>query len=519
MSNDLARRLGFAEAMSSLTPITSVSTADTAFVDVFDRGPIDVPVRVANYSEFEQVFGGCSHLSAASYGVRAFFENGGRTAWIVRVLPSDAERASLAAPGLLRLEAVTAGGWGNRLRIAVLHGEENRFTLAVGEEVVTATRPFVRPLEIFDDLTLSDGPRAAGRVVNGVSAYLRIVITPGATGRPPESAGFVSSSQDPAHYMSLGGGTDGSLPGTASWEEIEGGSALLGDETQGTGLYAVDRAGPARVNILCLPATTSLSRSAATAVITGATRFCAARQILYLVDPPPPDELGRWEVKDLVGFIEGLRHPNAAMFVARLVVPDPLNGSRPRAIAPSGAAAGVLARRDEAAGVWKPAMGAEGVVQGAALEREMSRGELFDLTGTGMNSMRSVASIGPSLEGDRTLIETVPGAGRWSHLPVRRTALFLEASIRQGLRWVSSETNGPALWSRIREQVNEFLTMLHEHGAFAGPHPAGAFVVRCDALTTTKADLAAGFVNLFVGFAPEEPSEFDFIQVRLPARA
>jgi hypothetical protein len=478
-----------------------------------------VPVRVTNYVEFEQVFGGCSHLSAAYYGVRAFFENGGRTAWIVRVLPSDAERASLAAPDLLRLEAVTAGGWGNRLRIAVVHGEENRFTLAVGEEVRTGPRPFVRPLEIFDDLTLTDGPRAAGRVVNGVSAYLRVVISPGATGRPPASPDYVAGSQDPAHYMPLGGGTDGSLPGTASWEEIEGRGALLGDEAQGTGLYAVDRAGPARVNVLCIPATTSLSRSAASSVITGATRFCAARQILFLVDAPPPDEHGRWEAKELVGFVETLRHPNAAMYVARLVVPDPLNGGRPRTIPPSGAVAGVLARRDEAAGVWKPAVGAEGIVQGATLEHDMTRTELHGLSGTGINAMRAMISLGPALEGDRTLIETVPGAGRWSYLPVRRTALFLEASIRQGLRWVSSETNGPALWSRIREQVNEFLTMLHEHGAFVGPHPAGAFVVRCDALTTTKADLAAGFVNLFVGFAPVDPSEFVFIQVRLPARA
>jgi hypothetical protein len=355
--------------------------------------------------------------------------------------------------------------------------------------------------------------------VNGVSAYLRIVIRPGANGRPPASTDFVAGSQDPAHYMPLGGGTDGSLPGTASWEEIEGRGALLGDEARGTGLFAVDRAGPARVNVLCIPATTSLSRSAASSVIAGATRFCAARQILYLVDPPTPDAKGQWDIKALVGFVGGLRHPNAAMFAARLVVPDPLNGGQPRTIQSSGAIAGVLARRDEAAGVWKSAVGADGAVQGATLDQEMTRTELHHLSGTGVNAMRSMLSLGPVLEGDRTLIETVPGAGLWSYLPVRRTALFLEASVRQGLRWVSSEANGPALWSRIREQVNEFLTTLHGQGAFVGPHPAGAFVVRCDALTTTKADLAAGFVNLFVGFAPVNPNEFVFIQVRLPARA
>ena len=201
------------------------------------------------------------------------------------------------------------------------------------------------------------------------------------------------------------------------------------------------------------------------------------------------------------------------------MVPDPLNGGRPRPIPSSGAVAGVLARRDETAGVWKSAVGNDAIVHGAGLECEMNAPERHDLSGTGINTMRLVNTLGPALEGDRTLIETVPGAARWSHLPVRRTALFIEASIRQGLRWVGSETNGPALWSRIREQVTDFLALLHERGAFAGTHPAGAYVIRCDALTTTKADVAAGFVNLFVGFAPEEPGEFAFVQIRLPARA
>lgn len=52
------------------------------------------------------------------------------------------------------------------------------------------------------------------------------------------------------------------------------------------------------------------------------------------------------------------------------------------------------------------------------------------------------------------------------------------------------------------------LTGLYADDAFAGATPDKAFFVRCDATTTTPADVANGVVNVVFGFAPEYPGEF-----------
>src|SRR5215471_16294417 len=49
------------------------------------RGPVGVPVRVEGIRGFTNVFGSQTHASQTSYAVNSYFENGGETAWIVRV--------------------------------------------------------------------------------------------------------------------------------------------------------------------------------------------------------------------------------------------------------------------------------------------------------------------------------------------------------------------------------------------------------------------------------------------------
>ena len=40
-----------------------------------------------------------------------------------------------------------------------------------------------------------------------------------------------------------------------------------------------------------------------------------------------------------------------------------------------------------------------------------------------------------------------------------------------------------------------------------------AFFVKCDAETTTQADIDAGVVNVLVGFAPLKPAEFVVVKI------
>lgn len=84
--------------------VAGVSTASTAFVDFFARGPMNQPRRVASMQDVDRMFGGLHKLSEASYGLRQYFLNGGMEAWVVRTGDGTARKSALKieikTPGL-----------------------------------------------------------------------------------------------------------------------------------------------------------------------------------------------------------------------------------------------------------------------------------------------------------------------------------------------------------------------------------------------------------------------------------
>ena len=81
---------------------------------------------------------------------------------------------------------------------------------------------------------------------------------------------------------------------------------------------------------------------------------------------------------------------------------------------------------------------------------------------------------------------------------------MLRVSIYYGIQWAVFEPNDEPLWSQLRLNIGSFMMTLFRQGAFQGATPAEAFFVKCDAETTTQADIDAGVVNVLVGFAPAE---------------
>src|SRR2546421_6810 len=66
-------------------PLERVETGVTAFLGVTMQGPSNQPTRVGSYEQYEKVFGEID--SFMSHAVRGFFDNGGKTAYIVNVAP------------------------------------------------------------------------------------------------------------------------------------------------------------------------------------------------------------------------------------------------------------------------------------------------------------------------------------------------------------------------------------------------------------------------------------------------
>lgn len=73
------------ELPSGVRTITGVATSITAFVGRARRGPVNEPVTINNFGDYERIFGGLWVESAMSYAVRDFYQNGGSQAIIVRL--------------------------------------------------------------------------------------------------------------------------------------------------------------------------------------------------------------------------------------------------------------------------------------------------------------------------------------------------------------------------------------------------------------------------------------------------
>ena len=66
-------------------PLERVETGITAFLGATAAGPRHEPTRVGSFEQYEKVFGASDDYM--THGVRGFFDNGGRTAYVVNVAP------------------------------------------------------------------------------------------------------------------------------------------------------------------------------------------------------------------------------------------------------------------------------------------------------------------------------------------------------------------------------------------------------------------------------------------------
>jgi phage tail sheath protein FI len=98
------------EVPSGVRTITGVSTSITAFIGRALRGPVNDPVTINSFGDYERIFGGLAGNSPMSYAVRDFYLNGGSQAVITRLFrpffATEAERETALAAA--RAQAQTA---------------------------------------------------------------------------------------------------------------------------------------------------------------------------------------------------------------------------------------------------------------------------------------------------------------------------------------------------------------------------------------------------------------------------
>jgi hypothetical protein len=507
---------------TAVHPIAGVDTSITAFVGRALRGPVDEPVSIASFAQFERLFGGLWEESALGYAVRDFFLNGGARAVIVRLYRAPApvdgvpHSHAIVRAGGLTLQARDPGAWGNALQARVDHellsGDPDSFNLSVRDGGTGH-------VEVFRNVSLGAAhPRRVDLVLRSVS---RLVTVSGKL--PLERPASHPRAPDQGDAWECGASSNS---GVAEHDRAADELPLTladfigsGNMARKAGLYALDRAD--LFNLLCIPPYLDnggdlLDAGVHSALVAEAGAYCELRRAMLLVDPPPSWNSVENALEGVAAL--GTSSRNAALFFPRLLQPVEQRGGRLTRLAPCGAVAGIIARTDQQRGVWKAPVGMDASLVGVPeLSVAVSESDNGILNPLGINCLRSMPSAGRIVWGARTLHGDDPDGAQGKCLPVRRTALYIEESLVRGTRWIVCEPNDDQLWVQVRLCIHAFMVGLFRQGAFQGKAPHEAFFVSCGPETTTQDDIDHGVVNITVGFAPLKAGQFVLVHVQQAA--
>jgi uncharacterized protein len=172
-----------------------------AFVGLAQRGPLNAPTRVTSFKEFARVFGSFYAPAYLGYAVKAFFENGGIAAWIVRAAAPKAETiAAFAggirltlAPNVFIIPGAVVALWqkpvpGNRIVVLrqVIASDPGGAWIDLSAPVTDVSAHESPPLDTTKPIALSTGAVVSHPVLragNGNDAATLYAASPGSWGK------------------------------------------------------------------------------------------------------------------------------------------------------------------------------------------------------------------------------------------------------------------------------------------------------------------------------------------------
>ena len=396
---------------------------------------------------------------------------------------------------LVTFTVVNEGTWGNDLVVTIseVAGVAD-YTVAVGQ----GSGANFEALEEFEDISLtSTDANYLPNKINDISELVTVVVD--------DLPGLVTEvGTSNTEEISFSGGNNGSAPALAEYTAIFIGLLKFRD-----------------INMILLPGMywDMTDAGAKQAIINIGIAHCETiKNRMILVDPQPGDEL------DNGNEVKALSLPTQTyvasyypwVLVSNSAYDVDLNpgASKKLLAAPSGFAAGLWAKTDGRRGVWKAPAGVESALLGVAeLEFKVEDSEQNYLNPLGVNAIRKIPGYGPVVWGSRT--RATKSNPEWRYVPVRRTAMFIEESLYNGIQWAVFEPNDHRLWASLRINMESFMNGLFRAGAFQGEKASDAYFVRCGlGDTMTQGDIDRGQVVAIIGFAPLKPAEFVIVRLQ-----
>ncbi len=540
--------------------IRRLRTDITGFVGLAERGPLNKPVQIDSWRQFQVQFGNFVAYGFLAYAVKGFFENGGQTCFVVRIAGSSATKASLmlkntAEKDVLRLEALNEGTWGNRIAVTltqVISSSEPTFSLIVTRDRLER--------ESFPNLSLNrDDKRYFGSIINegdertASSQWIRVEdLIPSGVARTADwlpapkqpglkkRSGFLTGGQDGVHSLTK----DDFLGTTDLLARDRKGLSTL-DRVDAVGIVCIPdiHIHPVRLlptappqkeppSDLCLPGTPSpsmamptitpfeperppkFSEAAIKDVQRAMVEHCERHKdrVAILDAPVKPGSGNSLTLKEIQDWRKEFDSERgyAALYYPWIKVVDPLRtkGSPVRAIPPCGHIAGLYARSDFTVGVHKAPANAE-LFWAEDLTVEVNEEEQGVLNPEGINCLRPFPGRGIRVYGART-ISSNPD---WRFVNVRRLLLMIEEAVDESTQWSVFEPNDFNLRQLLKLSLSGFLETLWRQGALVGSTPDEAFYVKCDETNNPPEVVNEGKLIAEVGVKPAEPAEFIIFRI------
>ncbi|QDV49890.1 phage tail sheath family protein [Gimesia fumaroli] len=499
-------------------PVEGVPTSTAAILGETERGSI-TPRLVTSYKEYQRWFGRVFGADKyVPYATNGFFENGGKRAYICRIVGQAATTAEENF-GDFNVRAAGPGEWGNRVTIKISDGstkdsnnESIGFRLRVaywdGSEPAPAIDPFdseqlattdrkITHIEDFDDLVTDEtSPDFYGKRFPLIDDDISD------KNQGPESSALamlvrlsgVSAIARPENGVkNLTNGADDATP--VANDDFKGLPA--GERRIDQGLSALELDPYRDVALVYAP---QVDPDTSKAIIS----HCEKMKFRFAVVDAPK---GQNSASDLNPRNSVTDTTYAAFYYPWLVTSDPQTGVR-KLTPPGGHVLGVYARSDTERGVFKAP--ANEIVRGAFSVEFDINDELQDvLNPKGVNVIRSLPGRGIRVWGARTLSSNA----LWKYVSVRRLFIFLERSIYENTQWVVFEPNDQTLWSRVTDTIRLFLRTQWRLGALFGATEEEAFFITCDETTMSQDDILNGRLICEIGIAPVRPAEFVIFRI------
>ena len=460
-------------------PIEGVATSTAAFLGETERGRTK-PRLVTSFNEYRRHFGSAfAEGKYMPYALSGFFDNGGRRAYVCRIVGANAAAATRTVGGL-KIDAIGPGAWGDRV-----------FVKLVGS--TTTTGPNKDPVGFRLQVAYWQTPTSDGQYPDPFDRT-----QPRTSAAADDDRGF---RQPRLRRSDLAG-----LFREAARGQLGAGRGF--DRRARSDRDAADRnvrrRSPAAPTAPRRPSSTSRAKTP-TATCAPACRRSSSTSTARSRSSPRPraterrrrrrahalreqqvplrGHRQRQEPRPMPNEIDPRSDFDTLVCGASTTpgsTPPICRAARRRLVPPSGHVLGLYARTDIDRGVWKAP--ANDVLRGVFdLEYYVDTGVQEVLNPRGVNAIRRFPGRGIRVWGARTLSTN----SLWKYVSVRRLFIFLERSIYEGTQWVVFEPNDERLWERVKDTIRLFLRTQWRNGALMGLTEEQAFTIACDRSTMT----------------------------------